>query len=73
MGAAGGEVVAATVQGVRTVKSLQIKDEILKAGDTEMLKDLVVAAVNEALRTAKATHDTEIEKISGGMSLPGLF
>lgn len=69
----GGEAVKATVTGDGKVKALLIKKDVMESGDAEMLQDLVVTAVNEALKTAKTTSDQEMSKITGGFSMPGMF
>ena len=53
--------------------ALAIDPEIFKEGDAEMLQDMVVGAVNEALKTAKKDHEDEMQKITGSMNIPGLF
>ena len=55
------------------IKSLEIKPEVVDPEDLEMLSDLVIAAVNEALRAAAADKAQRMEKISGGLNMPGLF
>jgi DNA-binding YbaB/EbfC family protein len=72
-GTAGGGAVSVTVKGEHEVLSLKINEDVVKAGDVEMLQDLVKAATNDALKKAKDTHATEMEKITGGMGLPGMF
>ncbi len=69
---AGGGAVTAVVDGKHMVKSLEIKPEVVDPEDTEMLADLVMAAVNEAIRTAAETSDTELGKVTGGLSIPGM-
>ena len=71
--ASGGEAVKATVTGKMEVKSLEIKPEVVDPEDTEMLSDLVMAAVNEALRAAAADKAEQMEKLSGGLNMPGMF
>ena len=71
--ASGGEAVKATVTGKMEVKSLEIKPEVVDPEDTEMLSDLVIAAVNEALRAAASDKAEQMEKLSGGLNMPGLF
>jgi nucleoid-associated protein EbfC len=68
---AGGGAVTATVTCKPSLVSLKISKEA--AGDVEMLQDLVTAAVNEALKKAETTKAAEMEKVTGGISLPGLF
>ncbi len=69
----GGGAVTAVVDGKHTVKSLTIQPEVVDPEDVEMLADLVVAAVNEAIRQAVETNETEMAKITGGINMPGLF
>ena len=69
----GGGVVTATVSGKREVTEIVIDPEAVDPDDVEMLQDLVLAAVNEALRTANDTMEREMGKLTGGMSMPGLF
>lgn len=71
--ASGGEAVKATVTGKMEVKSIEIKPEVVDPEDVEMLSDLVIAAVNEALRAAAADKSERMEKLSGGLNMPGLF
>lgn len=69
---AGGGAVKVTVSGDNMVKAIQINDDVIKSGDKEMIQDLVLAATNEALKTAKDASAKEMEKITGGMNIPGL-
>lgn len=71
--AAGGGAVSVTVTGKMEVKALEIKPEVVDPEDVEMLSDLVTAAVNEALRAAAADKEQTMEKLSGGINIPGLF
>ncbi len=71
--AAGGDAVKATVTGKMEVKAIEMKPEVVDPEDVEMLSDLVIAAVNEALRTAAADKNERMEKISGGLNVPGMF
>ena len=66
---AGGGVVKAVVYGRKEVKSIELAEEIVDPDDVEMLQDLVVAAVNEALRKADETVAAEMSKLTGGMNL----
>lgn len=72
-GTSGGGAVAVKVNGANQVLSLTIDPEVMKAGDLEMLQDLILTATNDALKTAKETGAQEMEKLTGGMSMPGLF
>ena len=70
---AGGGMVNARVNGKNEVLSIEIKPEAVDPEDVEMLQDMVLAAVNEALRTASETSEREMSKLTGGISMPGLF
>ena len=67
---AGGGVISATVDGHHTLKSLTIDPEAVDPDDVEMLQDMVIAAVNEAIRAAIEEMSTSMSKITGGMNLP---
>ena len=71
--ASGVGMVTAKVNGKRELLSISIKPEAVDPEDVEMLEDLVMAAVNEALRTAAETVEREMGKLTGGMNMPGLF
>ena len=70
---AGGGVVTARVNGKKELVALTIKPEAVDPDDVEMLQDTVMAAINEALRTATETSERERGKLTGGMNLGGLF
>lgn len=72
-GTAGGGAVKVTVNGDHLLKSVAISSDLIKSGDPEMLQDLIVMASNDAIKVAKETMAKEMEKISGGMNIPGLF
>ena len=67
---AGGGMVTATVDGKHLVKSLELNPEAVDPEDTEMLADMIVAAVNEAVRKAQADSEETLGKITGGMKMP---
>lgn len=69
----GGGMVKAEVSGKQELLKLTIEPQALEGGDVEMLQDLVVAAVNEALRIARETMEREMSAISGGIKIPGMF
>jgi DNA-binding YbaB/EbfC family protein len=71
--AAGGDAVRATVTGKMEVKSVELKPEVVDPEDIEMLSDLVIAAVNEALRAAANDKTERMEQISGGLNVPGFL
>ena len=70
---AGGGVVSATVNGKHEVAALDIKPEAVDPDDVEMLQDLIIAAVNEAMRAADTDSANNMARLTGGMNLGGLF
>ena len=68
--AAGGGVVEAVVNGKHEVVNLTIDPEAVDPEDVEMLQDMIVAAVNEAMRAAEADASSSMQKLTGGMGLP---
>ena len=68
--AAGGGVVSATVNGKHELRSLVIDPEAVDPEDVEMLQDMIVAAVNEAMRSADADAADTMQKLTGGLGLP---
>jgi len=71
-GTSGGGAVTVKVNGENKILTLSINPEVIKSGDVEMLQDLVISAVNEAVKTAKDESSKEMSKITGGMNLPGM-
>lgn len=69
----GGGMVTATVSGKKQLVSLTVKPEAVDPEDVEMLQDMIVAAVNEALRQADEATEKEMGKLTGGLNVPGLF
>ena len=67
---AGGGMVIATVNGKHELKALVIDPEAVDPDDVEMLQDMIVAAVNEAMRAADADAANTMSKLTGGMGLP---
>ncbi len=72
-GAAGGGMVSATVSGKGEVKRIKIDKSIVDPNDVEMLEDLIVAAINDARGKVEAHAASEMEKLTGGLGLPGGF
>ena len=70
---AGGGVVKAVASGKKQLVSVEIKPEVVDPDDIEMLQDLILAAVNEALQKAEDMVAEEMGKLTGGMNLPGMF
>jgi DNA-binding YbaB/EbfC family protein len=69
---AGGGAVTAIVNGKKELLNIQIDESVVDPEDIEMLQDLVLAAVNEALRKAEDMVSSEMQKITGGLNIPGL-
>ena len=70
--AAGGGMVKVVANGRQQVLSIEIEKEVVDPDDVEMLQDLVLAAVNDALAKAQEMMSAEMNKITGGMNIPGL-
>jgi hypothetical protein len=70
---AGGGMVTIQANGAMQITKITIDPEVLQAGDSEMLQDLLVAATNEALRKAKELMAEEMKSLTGGMGIPGMF
>jgi len=74
-GSAGGGMVVAVVNGKQELVSLKIDKEVVDPDDVEMLQDLVVAAVNQAIKNSQDMANEEMAKLTGGLgiNLPGMF
>ena len=70
---AGGGVITAVVSGKRELVRVTIDPEAVDPDDVEMLQDMVVAAVNEAMRKAEAEASQNMSRLTGGLNLGGLF
>ncbi len=70
---AGGGAIKAVVSGKKELVQIELKPEIVDPDDIEMLQDLIIVAVNEALKVADETMSKSMSKYTGGMNLPGLF
>ena len=70
---AGGGVVGVKINGKKEILSIDIKPEIVDPDDIETLSDILVAAVNEAIKRVEDTNSEEMGKITGGLGMPGLF
>lgn len=68
----GGGAVTATVNGKQEVLKIKIKPEVVDPDDIEMLEDLVLTAVNEAIRQSQEIVSAEMARITGGFNIPGL-
>ena len=70
---AGGGMVAVKINGKKEVLSIDIQPEIVDPDDIETLSDILVAAVNEAIKRVETTNSEEMDKITKGMNMPGIF
>ena len=68
----GGGMVKITISGTKEIKSLKIDPSVVYPEDIEMLEDLIVAAVNEAVSKVESTAEEEMAKITSGLNIPGL-
>ena len=72
-GTSGGGMVTVRATGGQQIVAVTIDKSVVEAGDVEMLQDLVLAAVSDALNKAKAMMEQEMGKITGGLKIPGMF
>jgi DNA-binding YbaB/EbfC family protein len=70
---AGGGMVNVKINGKKEILNIDIKPDIVDPDDIETLSDILVAAVNQALRQVETTNADAMEKVTGGMNLPGMF
>lgn len=70
---AGGGAIKVTVNGKKEVVAIELQESIVDPDDIEMLQDLILVAVNEALRSAEEAMNKGMGKLTGGLSIPGLF
>lgn len=70
---AGGGMVTVIANGKKEIMEISIDPEVIDPDDVEMLQDLIMAAINEALRQADEMVQSEMGKLTGGMGIPGMF
>lgn len=70
---AGGGAVEVTVNGSHEVLSIKMQPDVVDPEDTEMLEDLLIAALNESIKKANDAMEQGLERAKGGLSIPGLF
>ena len=70
---AGGGVVGVKINGKKEILAIDIQPEIVDPDDIETLSDILVAAVNEAIKRVETTNSDEMDKITKGMNMPGMF
>ena len=71
--AAGGGVINVKINGKKEILSVKIDPEVVDPDDVETLEDLIVAAINEGIKKVEAVSAEEMQKITGNMSIPGMF
>ena len=69
----GGGMVTAVVNGNQELIQIKINPEVVNADDVEVLEEMILGAVNQAMEAASEMMNSEIEKITGGLNIPGLF
>ena len=70
---AGGGMVNVKITGKKEILAIDIKPDIVDPDDIETLSDILVAAVNQAIKLVDTTNNEAMEKVTGGMNMPGLF
>ncbi|MBQ7358465.1 MAG: YbaB/EbfC family nucleoid-associated protein [Clostridia bacterium] len=70
---AGGGVVSVKINGKKEILAIDIQPEIVDPDDVETLSDILIAAVNEAIKRVETTNNEEMSKITGSMNMPGMF
>ncbi len=68
----GGGMVEVTVSGKREIKAIGINPEVVDPEDVEMLEDMLIAALNEAMRQVEEEEERELSAVTGGLNIPGL-
>ena len=69
----GGGAVELKMTGKKELTSVKIKPEVVDPEDVEMLEDLIISGVNEIIRTIEEESTNEMEKVTGGLNIPGMF
>lgn len=69
----GGGMITIKMNGKKEMQSIEIKPEVVDPDDIEMLQDLVVAGVNEAISSIEKTNNDEMSKVTGNLNIPGMF
>lgn len=70
---AGGGMVEVVMYGKKELKSINLKPEVVDPQDIDMLQDLLIAAINQVISDVETTTSNEMEEVTGGMNIPGLF
>lgn len=69
----GGGMITIKMNGKKEMQSIEIKPEVVDTDDIEMLQDLIVAGVNEAISSIEKTNNDEMSKVTGNLNIPGMF
>lgn len=69
----GGGMITIKMNGKKEMQSIEIKPEVVDPDDIEMLQDLIVAGVNEAISSVEKTNNDELSKLTGNINIPGMF
>ena len=69
----GGGMITKKMNGKKEMQSIEIKPEVVDPDDIEMLQDLIVAGVNEAISSIEKTNNDEMSKVTGNLNIPGMF
>jgi len=69
----GGGIIEIVINGQQEIKEIKIEPDVIDANEKEMLEDLILAAVNESIRQSKELAAQEMNKLTGGINVPGLF
>lgn len=72
-GTSGGGMIKVAANGAQEILSISINPEVVDADDVEMLEDLILAAIKEAVAAAQELAANEMSKVTGGINMPGLF
>ncbi len=72
-GSAGGGAVKVVVTGEYFISSTDVSPEVLKSNDSQMLAEMIQLATNDAIKIAKDAYKAEVETVTGGTSIPGMF
>lgn len=70
---AGGGAITVTITGQQKIQAIKISPDVVSAGDIDMLQDLIVAAVNEAIEKSQQLAASRMGELTGGLKIPGLF
>ncbi len=70
---AGGGAVKVEIKGTREILSIKLNEDVVDPDDIETLEDLIVAAVNEAIKTVDGKSNEAMSKVTGNLNMPGLF